>query len=161
MRMHSHHLRSIAGRFVCGFIASWLLCWLFLALVLDYWPGPGPLSSTAQIRAARAPYICGSVAASVAMAVTIVGSRRVSTFWLWWGIVFAVICVIPFWSSWPKGNTLLPLGTPYVNGGLKTAEGWRLLAAHLSMSALIAGAIWKLGQPRHNGPAETQDGKAT
>lgn len=66
---------------------------------------------------------------------------RVSKFWLWFVIAFAVICVIPFWPH--KDGSLLPFATPYVNFGLQISDLF-LLAIHLSIALAVATMIhWK------------------
>jgi hypothetical protein len=70
---------------------------------------------------------------------TALARMRVPLLLLWFVGAFGVICLIPWHPS--KSGKWLPLGTPYVNGGLAYREGRLLLGTHLAAALLFAAAV--------------------
>ena len=130
---------GLLARYAVGFVVGFSLAAFTLAF-LGRLPPPGDLSLPDMQDRQRAEWIIPVVGAIAGLLAMFWGRLHLSRYWMWFVIAFGTICLIPFWPS--KSGTLLPLGTPYVNGSYCT-DDVILLVIHTTLAAILAGiAHW-------------------
>jgi hypothetical protein len=140
-RQISHSSLYLPGnaffRLVSGFFAGLVITWLVLLFLgMASWTSDLGLPGVRNLHRAR--WIAFIAACLSGLCALFAGRLRVSMYWFWFSAAFGVTCVIPWWPS--KSGDLLPLGTPYVNGGFGIGKVV-LLALHASAAATLAWFI--------------------
>ncbi len=134
-----------------GFFAG-LLLGIFSLLFLGVLHGHHDLNQPDLELERRYEWLVVGIACTVAMLAMSAGQYRLSRFWMWFFVAFGMICAIPWWPF--KDGSLLPLGTPYVNGGFAWSKA-ALLGIHTSIAVLIAAVIHRL-RPETNDTVEAE-----
>jgi hypothetical protein len=146
MALNGHHsqfhtMMRYLKHLVIGFVAGYLVA-AFILVFLGVLQPHNDLNQPERDQQAYALMLVFCLACVAGVFAMVFATTRISQFWLLFMIVFGVMSVIPFWPL--KNGSLLPLGTPYVNFGYRSADSI-LLLVHVIIAMAIAAIIhWVL-----------------
>ena len=142
---------DLLQRAAIGFVAG-LVVACFVLVFVGQLPPHSDLSERELDQQAHALWLALYIACGMAVITVAAGRLRIPRFWLWFCLAFGVLCIIPFW---PSKSGLLPLATPYVNSGFRTADAI-LMAIHITAAVAIAASLnrlWPLMAGKRGAPS--------